>query len=42
MLYDADYVVDETQVEAVKAALLKLWPEQTPLELDKGAYYDFF
>ncbi|BCS27980.1 uncharacterized protein APUU_61028S [Aspergillus puulaauensis] len=42
MLYDAEYVVNDTQVEAVKAALLKLWPEQTPLELDKGAYYDFF
>ncbi|OJJ07673.1 hypothetical protein ASPVEDRAFT_88911 [Aspergillus versicolor CBS 583.65] len=40
--YDAEYLVDGTQVQAVKAALVKLWPEQTPLELDKGAYYDNF
>ena len=40
MLHDIEYVVGKAQVEAVKAGSLKLWPEQTPLEIDKGAYHD--
>lgn len=32
-------VVNRSQVAAAKAAILKLWPDQTPLPLDQGAYY---
>lgn len=28
-----------SQVTAVKAGILKVWPDQTPLALDEGAYY---
>lgn len=33
-------VGNESQVAEVKAGILKLWPDQTPLPLDQGAYYD--
>ena len=33
-------LVDEGEVAKTKAALVKLWPEQTPLPLTKGAYYE--
>ncbi|KAL4912898.1 hypothetical protein BDW62DRAFT_206047 [Aspergillus aurantiobrunneus] len=39
LIYQSGFLVDEKQVENMKAAVVKLWPEQTPLELDQGAYY---
>lgn len=35
-----EVVVDEGQVEDVKGAVRKLWPEETALALDQGAYYE--
>ena len=40
LLYQARYTFDVQQSESAKTAILKLWPEQTPLALDQGAYYD--
>ncbi|KAJ5558550.1 hypothetical protein N7535_008765 [Penicillium sp. DV-2018c] len=39
LLYQRGILADERQVRAAKEGILKLWPEQTPLELDRGAYY---
>ncbi|KAL2823783.1 hypothetical protein BDW59DRAFT_92146 [Aspergillus cavernicola] len=39
LLYQNGLVVDRAQIETVKAAIVKLWPEKSPLELDRGAYY---
>ncbi|KAL4744329.1 uncharacterized protein BDW70DRAFT_145878 [Aspergillus foveolatus] len=32
-------ITDAAQVAAAKGGILKLWPDQTPLALDRGAYY---
>ncbi|KAL4778304.1 hypothetical protein BJX76DRAFT_366495 [Aspergillus varians] len=39
LFYRTGFVVNKAQVEAMKTAVVKLWPEQTRLELDQGAYY---
>lgn len=39
LFHQAQIITNESQVAATKAAILKLWPEQTPLPLDQGAYY---
>ena len=40
LLYGQGFVTDAEQVIATKEAILLLWPERTPLIIDKGAYYD--
>ncbi|RDW68973.1 uncharacterized protein DSM5745_08733 [Aspergillus mulundensis] len=40
LFYEHAILGDKAQVEAVKAAIKRLWPEQTALELDRGAYYE--
>ncbi|CAG8057719.1 unnamed protein product [Penicillium salamii] len=39
LLYQHQIATDATQVARAKAGILKLWPDQTPLALDQGAYY---
>ncbi|OQE68115.1 hypothetical protein PENNAL_c0125G00094, partial [Penicillium nalgiovense] len=39
LLYQLQFVGNASQVTAAKAGILKLWPDQTPLPLDQGAYY---
>ncbi|KGO70328.1 hypothetical protein PITC_096890 [Penicillium italicum] len=39
LLYQLQFVVNASQVAAAKEGILKLWPDQTPLPLDQGAYY---
>ena len=39
LLHELQIIVDASQVAGVKAGLLKLWPDQTPLPLDHGTYY---
>ena len=40
LFHQAGYVHDLQQSMSAKAAILELWPEQTPLALDQGAYYE--
>ncbi|KAJ5865043.1 uncharacterized protein N7529_006959 [Penicillium soppii] len=40
LLYELQIIIDENQVRDAIAAILKLWPEKTPLALDQGAYYE--
>ncbi|CAI7642777.1 unnamed protein product [Penicillium glandicola] len=37
---ESQILTNESQVVAAKAGILKLWPDQTPLPLDQGAYYN--
>ncbi|CAG8081687.1 unnamed protein product [Penicillium olsonii] len=39
LLYQLRFVGNASQVAAAKAGILKLWPDQSPLPLDQGAYY---
>lgn len=39
LLYQLQLVCNTSQVATAKAGILKLWPDQTPLALDQGAYY---
>ncbi|CAG8286731.1 unnamed protein product [Penicillium nalgiovense] len=39
LLYQLQFLSNASQVTAAKAGILKLWPDQTPLPLDQGAYY---
>ncbi|BDD62081.1 hypothetical protein AAWM_04648 [Aspergillus awamori] len=39
LLHQHRLITDTAQVTAAKNGILKLWPDQTPLELDRGAYY---
>lgn len=39
LLYQLRLVTDAAQAEAAKDGVRKLWPQQTPLPLDRGAYY---
>ncbi|KAL2823850.1 hypothetical protein BJY01DRAFT_241749 [Aspergillus pseudoustus] len=40
LFYASRVLTGRAQIEDVKAAIKKLWPEATPLELDRGAYYE--
>jgi hypothetical protein len=39
LLHQLQLITKESQVSAAKNGILKLWPDQTPLPLDQGAYY---
>ncbi|KAJ9219559.1 hypothetical protein DTO027B5_4827 [Paecilomyces variotii] len=39
LLHQYQLITDTAQVTAAKNGILKLWPDQTPLKLDQGAYY---
>ncbi|KAJ9250301.1 hypothetical protein DTO195F2_8176 [Paecilomyces variotii] len=39
LLHQHQLITDTAQVTAAKNGVIKLWPDQTPLELDRGAYY---
>lgn len=38
---ESQIITNKSQVTAAKAGILKLWPDQTPLPLDQGAYYQW-
>lgn len=39
LLHQLQFVGNASQVAGAKEGILKLWPDQTPLPLDQGAYY---
>ncbi|KAJ5407532.1 hypothetical protein N7465_008816 [Penicillium sp. CMV-2018d] len=39
LLYQVQFATKMNQITAARSAIRKLWPEQTPLALDQGAYY---
>ncbi|KAL2802189.1 hypothetical protein BJX63DRAFT_426256 [Aspergillus granulosus] len=39
LLHQNLLITNEAQLVAAKEAILKLWPDQTPLRLDQGSYY---
>ncbi|GAD99173.1 UDP-glucose,sterol transferase, putative [Paecilomyces variotii No. 5] len=39
LLRQLSLITDDAQISTAKDAILKLWPDQIPLLLDKGAYY---
>lgn len=39
LLHQHRLITDMAQVTVAKNGILKLWPDQTLLELDRGAYY---
>jgi hypothetical protein len=39
LLHQAQFATNVSQIIAAKSGIQKLWPEQTPLALDQGAYY---
>ena len=39
ILLEQQYAVDNAQCETARQAILKLWPDDTQLALDAGAYY---
>lgn len=40
LLLQQQILTNAQEVIAAKAGILKLWPEETPLALDQGAYYE--
>jgi len=40
LLLQLNIITNAQQAEAAKAGMLKLWLDQTPLPLDRGAYYE--
>ncbi|CRL28557.1 unnamed protein product [Penicillium camemberti] len=39
LLHQVQFATNMNQITAARSAIQKLWPEQTPLALDQGAYY---
>ncbi|KAJ5274325.1 hypothetical protein N7497_004925 [Penicillium chrysogenum] len=39
LLHEVQFATNMDQITAARSAIRKLWPEQTPLALDQGAYY---